>query len=76
MLRGELLQEICGNRVWSPAFQVQYEVIDHFTRIVNGQVLGQVYRKISPEYLFGKLDVFQLFEHLTDLLSPILTRRA
>jgi hypothetical protein len=59
-LGSELLQEICGNRVRSPAFQVQCEVIDNPARIVEGQINW----KGCPEQIFRKLDFFQFLEQI------------
>src|SRR5580698_4294391 len=58
--RGELLQEICGNRVWSPAFQLQCEVIDNLARIVE----GHIQRNVSSEQIFGQLDLFHFVEEI------------
>jgi hypothetical protein len=58
--RGELLQEISGNRVWSPASQLQCKVIDNLARIVE----RQINRKVSPKQIFGKLDLFHFVEEI------------
>jgi len=36
MFLGHFLQEVGSRRIWPPASQVQYEVIDHLARIVQG----------------------------------------
>ena len=64
-LCGELLQETFGNRIWSPAFQLQSEVIDNLARIVE----GQINRKVSPEQIFRKPDFFQFLEQMETPVS-------
>jgi hypothetical protein len=67
--RGELLPEICGNRVWSPASQLQCEVIDNLARIVE----GHIQRNVSSEQIFGKLDFFQFLEQIeTPVVADVL----